>query len=365
MITAALSEIARQRLISQQIAVPGQTHPQAVVSALGAMQAQDYPGVLWAIGLRLPAATEATIEQAIAERVVVRTWPMRGTLHFVAAADVRWMLELLTPRVIAGSKHRSQRLELDATIFARCRKLFERALQGGRQLTRDAMLALLDANGISTANQRGYHILWRLSQEGTLCFGPRSGKQHTFVLLDEWVAPVKSPAREAALTELARRYFTSHGPATLADFVGWAGLKAADARAGIEGASKHLIKTVVAGKTYWLSADLPDLSPAAPSAFLLPGFDEFILGYKEREAVLEARHAQKIVPGSNGMFLATAVIDGCVVGTWKRVERKKGIIITVNAFAPLKKAEKTALATAAEHYGRFVGLPVEFQCSQV
>src|SRR5207237_2162453 len=193
-----------------------------------------YPGALWAVGLRTRDATEAAIEQAIAERTIVRTWPMRGTLHFVAPEDARWMLQLLTPRVVAANARRVyQQSNLDDATFARSKDLFVDALQGGKQLPRPSLYKVLEAAGISVAGQRGLFILQRLSSEGLICFAARQGKQPTFALLDEWV-PIslsKTPARDQALAELALRYFTSHGPATVQDFAWWSGLPAADASA--------------------------------------------------------------------------------------------------------------------------------------
>jgi hypothetical protein len=203
------------------------------VGGLGAVQAQDYLGALWAIGLRLRAA-ETAIEQAIATRSIVRTWSMRGTLHFVAAEDVRWMLGLLAPRSLASSLGRLRALELDQAVFNRSRDLFIAALSGGKQLRREAMLELLASANISPGGQRGIHILGRLAQEGLICFGAREGKQHTFALLEEWVPQAMlrlgPKSRDEALAELARRYFTGHGPATLPDFVWWSGLTTSEAR---------------------------------------------------------------------------------------------------------------------------------------
>lgn len=353
------SDIAQCRLRQQQISSHRCRRPAEVVAALGAMQAQDYPGALWSIGLRLPDATEVAVERALAERTIVRTWLMRGTLHFVAAADVRWMLELLTPRIIAGRAANARNLELDAAVFTRCEKLFVRALAGGRQLPREAMMELLETNKISTANMRGYHILWRLAQEGVIIFAARSGKSQTFALLDEWVVPVKKLARAAALAELARRYFTSHGPALLTDFAGWSGLKAGDARAGVEAASSALRREKIGNADFWMAADAAAPNAGTSEAHLLPGFDEYLLGYKDRRAVLEARHVLKIVPGSNGVFLPTVILQGRVAGTWKRTVKKDAVVITVSSFKPLKKAEKQAVAASADRCGQFLGLPVE------
>ena len=328
------------------------------MATLGAVQAQDYANALWAIGLRLPSSTEADIEQAIHERAIVRTWPMRGTLHFVPAADVRWMLDLLTPRIIAGMASRAKALELDDAVFARARKTFVRALHGGRQLTRDAMLEALERAKISTASQRGYHILSRLGQEGVICFAARSGKQPTFALLDEWVSETQKLDREASLVELARRYFSGHGPATLKDFAWWSGLKAADARSGLDGVAPRLTREAIEGTTYWMAAQTPEKLESAPVIQLLPGFDEYLLGYQDRSAVLAPEHASLVVPGGNGVFLRIIITDGRVTGTWKQTVKATATVISPLPFVPLKKAAAHALAVASERYGHFLGTPV-------
>ena len=313
--------IARSRLVNHGIANPTFAQPGDVVTWLGAVQAQDYGGALWAIGLRMTGATERSIEQAIAERAIVRTWPLRGTLHFVAAQDVRWLLALLTPRVIAHSAGRYRQLELDETTFARSKEVFAVALQGGKQLTRDEMLQELEQAGISTAGQRGYHLLGRAAQDGLICFGTRRGKQQTFTLLDEWVPLTRSLSRDEALAELTRRYFASHGPAVLKDFMRWAGLTAAEAKTGLAAAGKALIQETIADGVYWMPCEAPENSHDTLSVHLLPGFDEYLLGYRDRSAVLDPAYAQRICRGGNGMFSPTIVIDGVVTGTWKRTFR--------------------------------------------
>ncbi len=322
-----LSRIALARLANHGIANPTFAQPGDVVTWLGALQAQDYGGALWAIGLRMTGATERSIEQAIAERAIVRTWPMRGTLHFVAAQDVRWLLALLTPRVIAQSAGRYRQLELDEATFARSKKVFAKALLGGKQLTRDEMLQELEQAGISTAGQRGYHLLGRSAQDGLICFGTRRGKQQTFTLLDEWVPLTRSLTRDEALAELTRRYFTSHGPATVQDLMRWAGLTAAEAKTGLAAAGKALVQETVAGRAYWMASDQPELNTGTTATYLLPGFDEYLLGYTDRSAVLDPAYAQRICPGGNGMFSPTIVFDGFVTGTWKRTFKGGAVVI--------------------------------------
>ena len=340
------------------IANPTFAQPGDVVTWLGALQAQDYSGALWAIGLRMTGATERSIEQAIAERAIVRTWPMRGTLHFVAAQDVRWLLALLTPRVIAESAGRYRQLDLDEATFAHSKEVFAKALQGGKRLTRDEMLQELEQAGISTAGQRGYHLLGRSAQDGLICFGTRRGKQQTFTLLDEWVPLTRSLTRDEALAELTRRYFTGHGPATVQDLMRWAGLTAAEAKTGLAAAGKVLVQKTVADRAYWMARDLPELNTGTTATYLLPGFDEYLLGYSDRNAVLDPAYAQRICPGGNGMFSPTIVIDGVVTGTWKRTFKGDAVIIETTPFRPLTPAQNEALSVVADRYGEFMGMSV-------
>jgi len=352
------SDIARLRLNNQRIAGTRFEQPADVVAWLGAVQAQDYLGSLWAVGLRMQKAVEADIERALANRTMIRTWPMRGTLHFVAAADIRWMLELLTPRVVANNAQRIHRqFGLDEATFARCKDLFVRALEGGKQLTRNATYEVLEAGGISTASGRGLHILGRLAQDGLICFAGRVGKQQTFALLDEWAPKAKRMVRDEALAEIARRYFTSHGPATLQDFAWWSGLTTADAKAGLEMAKRFLAQEVSDGQTYWLASSMPAAKDSPPTAYLLPAFDEYTVAYKDRSAVLDPKYTKQVNSG-NGIFYPTIVVDGQVAGTWKRTIKKDKLLITPSLFAKLKRAETRAFAEAANRYGEFLGASV-------
>ena len=350
-------DIARLRLHNQSIAQPAFEKPGDVVAWLGAIQAQDYLGALWAVGLRMSHAVEKDIEQALADRTIIRTWPMRGTLHFVAPADARWMLKLLTPRVVSANERRRQQFDLDDATFARSKDVFLGALQGGRQLSRDGMYQALEDAHIPTANQRGLHILGWLAQAGVICFGPRQGKQQTFVLLDEWVPAARTLERDEALAELARRYFTSHGPATVQDFVWWSGLRTADAKAGLDMASSHLAHETVGNQTYWLPQTIRTAKEAAPTVYLLPNYDEYLVGYKNRDDVFDPAHA-KLVNTGTGVFTSAIVLDGQVVGTWKRMLNKGSVVITPSLFTSLTKAKYQAFVAAANRYAAFLGLPV-------
>jgi len=349
--------IALSRLANQRIAGPTCAQPGDVVGWLGALQAQDYRGALWAFGLRTAGTTERDIEQALAERAIVRTWPMRGTLHCVASQDVRWLLALLTPRVIAHSAGRYRQLELDEATFGRSKEVFAKALQGGKQLTRAEMLHALAQAGIATTGQRGYHLLGRAAQDGLICFGVPQGSRQTFALLDEWIPESGGRPREEALAELTTRYFTSHGPATAQDLMHWSGLMAAEVKAGLGAAGKELTRATMGDQVYWLPRETLELSSGGSAVHLLPGFDEYLLGYRDRRAVLDPIHAQRICPGNNGMFSPTLVVDGKVAGVWKRTLKRDKVVIEVAPFRPLTPPEERGLGAAAERYGAFLGLP--------
>jgi hypothetical protein len=354
-------DIARQRLVSQRIAQANFEQPEAVVRWMGALQAQDYHQALWAIGARLPAPTLTKVEQAIADGKIIRTWPMRGTIHFVPPEDARWMLGLSAARMIAKQGRRLKQLELDDATLGRAQTTFQAALQGGKRLTRSAILQVLEDAGISTTGQRGYYILVRAAQNGLICLGPMEGKQQTFVLLDEWAPQPRQLSRAESLAELARRYFTSHGPATVHDFAWWAGLTVSDARSGLEASKSGLVAEKIAGKEYWLAADTPVTNtPDMSNTFLLAGFDEYLLGYTDRSAVLDPQHAQKVSPGANGVFFPMIVQAGQVIGTWKRAIKKDKVIITREMFGGMTASQVEAFEAAAVRYSTFLEMPVAF-----
>jgi hypothetical protein len=346
------ARLLHHRLHNQGLAATTFDHPAEPVRWLGAVQAQDYLGALWAIGLRTRTATERLVERAIAEGTIVRTWPMRGTLHFVAAEDARWMLELMTPRVVAASAGRLEReYDLDEKVFGRSGEIVTRALEGGRRLTRDALYRTLENGRISTTAGRGLHITWRMAHDGLICFGPREGKQQTFVLLHEWVPGAKRMAPDEALAELARRYFTSHGPATVHDFAWWSGLRLSDAAKGLAMASGALVSVDLADRKYWSAPSAPR-GGSSPRAFLLPAFDEYTVAYRDRAAVLGPAHARH----AEGMdILKPAIlVNGRVVGTWARTLGKSSVEVDATPFTRLGATARRAVAAAARRYAAFL-----------
>lgn len=353
------ADIPRARLRNQQISRAALDRPAAVVAWFGALQAQDYLGALWAIGLRLPDSTEAGVEESVRTGAIIRTWPLRGTLHFVAAPDSRWVLDLLRPRNLARSATRLRQLEIDDAVLDRSARLLVRALEGGKHLLRGELFRVLEAAGLSTGGQRGLYILWRLAQEGLICYGPRRGKQQTFALLEEWAPGAKTLPGDEALAELARRYFTSHGPATLADFVWWSGLAAPDARAAVEMAGALVAREFIDGKTYWMSPDShpPSKETTPAPAYLLPAFDEYLVGYRDRGAVLDSADARRLNAGG-GLLNPAIVVGGRVTGVWKRTFTRGGVVFSPRFFVEPNASIRTATAQAAERYARFIDKPL-------
>ena len=346
--------IAHQRLHNQHISAPSFQNPEEVVRWMGAVQAQDYFGALWAVGLRMQRATAADVEQAMADGRIIRTHPMRDTWHFVAAEDIHWLLTLMAPGRIARNGPWYRRLELDEATIAASHAVFAKTLQGGKSLIRRELAAALEQAGISTKGLRLTFLLARAEIEGVICSGPRRGKQFTYRLLDELVPIHKTLDRDEALAELARRYFISHGPATVQDFVWWSGLKVAEARAGLEAVKSHLTHEVIDGQTYWRS---PSSSPAqnlAEIAYLLPNYDEYTVSYKDRSAIFDGPRASQL-DRETTILNPTIVIDGRVVGLWARTIQKDAVIITPKLFTSLNQTEKQATAAPAERYAAFFG----------
>ncbi|GLW12630.1 hypothetical protein Misp01_77580 [Microtetraspora sp. NBRC 13810] len=329
----------------------------AVVTWLGAMQAQDLASGLWSFGARLPEYTAADVTAALERREALRTWPMRGTIHFVPSRDARWMLELMGVRMLNGAARRREQLGLSEETVAEAMEVLGAALAGGGRLSRSECLAVLADKGIDTSGQRGYHLLWYASQRGQLCLAPNIGKEQSFVLLDEWVPDPHRPERDEALGTIALRYFRGHGPTTRHDFAGWTGLTAADAKRGIAVAGDALARVTVDGVETYLDAALLDTAPPPPGddeMLVLPGFDEYLLGYKDRSLMVADEHKAAIIPGNNGVFQSTVVRAGRVVATWKRTLAKSLVRIAVQPLVPLHGSDRAKVEQAFEHYARFV-----------
>lgn len=351
--------LARQRLRNQHLSEPVFDQPEAVVDWLCAVQSQDYTAAKWALGMRSKGSVDAAIEQAFTDGAILRTHVMRPTWHFVTPADIRWMLALTAPRVHTAASYYYRQLELDEALFARCEALMVKALAGGKQWMRTELGALLTEAGIVTDDLRLGHIVMHAELEAVICSGARRGKQFTYALLDERAPHARILARDEALAELTRRYFVSHGPATIQDFVWWSGLTVADAKAGLDSVRAQLIEEVIDGTSYWLSDS--SVITSENSAFLLSNYDEYLVGYKDRSASFNMPNIHDLDPRGNFLFSHAIVIDDQIVGTWKRTFKKSEVVITPKFLAPLTPAQDQAFADAARHFSEFTGLAVKIQ----
>lgn len=320
-----------------------------------AMQAQDFAGAKWSIGVRSPGITDADVEKALAGGELVRHWPMRGTLHLTAPEDLTWILDLTRPRHATWAAKRAHDLGITASDLSTAGRVAEQLMTGRRSVRRDDLLAAWREAGVSTEGQRAYHLIWNLGQNGLLVFSAPDGKQQTFALLEEWIVTARRLAGDEALAELASRYFRSHGPATVRDFAWWSSLTLTDARRGVAAAS-GLEKREFAGVTHYLAEGL---EPGASGTLALPGFDEYLLGYQDRSPVLAPKFADRIVPGNNGIFLPTIVVDGDVLGTWRRTETSKVVRVEPTPFEPLTVKARAGFSRALASYARFLGKPLD------
>ena len=354
--TTTSATLRRFRLAAQCIEGSEFTTPADVVAWMLALQGQDLPGAKWSVGLRAPGSTLTDVDAALANGQIIRSWPMRGTLHLVPAVDIGWMLRLTGERTLRSLATRHRELGLDDATFGRAGDIATKVLEGGRSATRAELFQGFEAAGIVTAGQRGPHLIGQLHQTRQLCLGPMRGNDQAVVLLDEWVPHPRMLDREEALGEFVRRYFTSHGPETLRDFAWWTKLTVRDTTIGMALAREHLEELIVDDVSYWMAPGLPDR--ASRRVHALPGFDEFLLGYQDRSASLAAEHAPMTVPGNNGMFLPTIVIGGSVAGLWRRKKTVAGVTVTPLPFGTLSARQLSGFGAAAAAYSRFLGVPV-------
>jgi hypothetical protein len=343
-------DIAKQRIHNQHIATQIFKKSEDLVKWLGAMQAQDYAGAKWAIGLRLQNSNDAAIDKAMAEGSIIRTHVLRPTWHFVSPADIRWMIELTAPRINALSASMFRQLNLDSAIFKQSNDALAKALEGGKQLNRAEVMTVLNDAGVATDDLRFIHLLMRAELDKVICSGGRQGKQFTYALFDDRV-PSNNFSKEEALMELARRYFTSRGPATLQDFTWWSGLTATDTKAALETVKSELTKTIIEGTGYWSAPGAPITDEKTPIAHLLPAFDEFAVAYKDRTATVNAKY---LTQARNVIFDPSIIVDNQVVGTWKRTINKTSVDITLNPFGKLNKIQTKAVEAAMGRYRKFI-----------
>jgi hypothetical protein len=352
--------ITAQRLRNQKLVRSDVQTPAEIVSWLGAVQSQDYAGAKWALGLRSTSLADADVDRAFDDGTILRTHILRPTWHFVLPEDLRWMQRLAGPRLKAANRHYCLVNGLDDKTLARSRKVIEKALRGGF-LTRTAVGAVLAKAGIPTdGGQRLAYMMMDAEIDHVICSGPRQGKQFTYALADERAPKTRAFNADEALAELTRRYFTSHGPATVPDFVWWSGLTVKHAKTGLEMLGRALASESVDGKIYWFAPDGKRTTPrsARPTVYLLPNYDEYLNALRDRSLAFDAGRPAPTTSAFVGMP-HQLVIDGILRGAWKRETTPCLARITVHPFRALSRDEQQALTRAVARLGAFLKLPAE------
>lgn len=354
--------MGRLRLVSQGLLGPGLGTAQDAVRWMMSMQAQDLQSALWAVGQRVPGARLEDVRAALDRGEIVRSWPMRGTLHLIAPEDLRWVLGITSGRMVRGMAGRHRELGIAAEDIQTARKAAVHLVCGGGAATRDELFRAFEEAGQSTAGQRGIHLLGVLCQRAWLVQGPLAGNQQRVVAFDEWISSSRTLDRAEGIAELLLRYMRSHGPATERDFAWWSGIPLTEVRPALAAVRDRLVELVFEDTGYWLSPEtaalLEDGVPGQRSVLALPGFDEFLLGYTDRSLVLPSRHAEKIVPGGNGMFRKTIVAGGEVVGTWGKSGNGPSTGVVPEPFDAvngLRPAARKSFGVQAAKYRRFLG----------
>ena len=351
-------ELARWRMHTVRLTGAPFATPEEVVGWLTAVQSQDYAPAVWAVGQRLNGVTDAVVDTAFAEGGVLRTHVLRPTWHFVLPDDIRWLLALTGPRVHALNAPLYRQEGLDAATRVRTEPIIERALAGGRQLTRVELAERLAADGVEAQRFRLAYILMHAELEGLICSGTMRGKQHTYALLDERAPGGRTLTRDDALAELVLRYFTSHGPATVKDCTTWASLTMADVRAGLEQVGDRLESVEAHGMTFWAAPRESVPEAPSPRVRMLQGYDEYIVGYTQSKPLLDLAdraNAMRGRPVANGVLL----LDTQVAGHWKRTISASRVIVEVALYRPFDAAETAALHAEVESHGRFLDRTAE------
>ena len=352
------SNIATLRLQNQQISATNFKTAKELVGWMGAMQAQDYNQAKWAIGARLPHLTEDQIESAFNDGEMIRTHLMRPTWHFVSAEDIYWLLELTAKQIKSTTKSRHRDLGLTESELQKSKEVFIKSLEGNRSLTREELSDQLNRAGLNTYEQRLPHILMDAEIDGIICSGSIQTKKQTYALLSERVPQKKTFSKEESLAKLAEKYFTSHGPATLPDFIWWSGLPVADARKALEMNKSTLTSETIDTDIYWFAGSGSlDTSPS-DSVYLLPAFDEYLISYKNRSSAITLENHTKSI-SNNGIFRPVIVVNGQISGLWKRTIKKDTVLIELDHFRPHSKKEIRLIEKAAESFGYFSGRKTE------
>ncbi|WP_109209855.1 MULTISPECIES: winged helix DNA-binding domain-containing protein [Microbacterium] len=337
-----------ERLRSHRLSAPAPTVAEAARHML-ATQSQEFWGGRWALAARTRGRTTVRDVDAAYDRgEIVRTWTMRGTIHTIPTADLEWVLSITGDRQRrqAAAVHRAE--GIDADEADRAERLARAALGGGNRLTRKELFEVWELGGVSTARQRGYHLLVALSLRAVVCQGPvvprTAGptREQFLVLTDEWITDAATPTDP--LAEFFFRFIASHGPAGPRDFAWWTGLPLGISRGAADAASDRL--TVVADEPepqYVVASGAPRRSAAAPEVVALPPFEEYYLSYADRTVPCAPEFLSAIGPSMNGIVRPILVARGEAVGVWTH-----SVAVGRHADDPIPELFAPGTATDAE-----------------
>ncbi|PZF83753.1 winged helix DNA-binding domain-containing protein [Jiangella anatolica] len=352
-------ELVRRRLRTVGLGGPlDAATPGEVVAWFGALQSQDYHPAKWAVGQRLGGAvTDAGLDRAFDDGELLRTHVLRPTWHFVTPDDIGWLLALTGPRVHVLNGYAYRQFDLDDAVLRRGTEVIAGALAGSTYLTRAQVGDVLASAGIVAERFRLAYILMFAELEGVVCSGPLAGKQHTYARLDERAPNARTLDRDAALAELTRRYFTSHGPATVKDFAWWSSLTRTDIAAGLALAGDALESHEVDGVTYWAAAGTAD-GPGAgdvdeTAVHLVQAYDEYLVGYTESKRLLDL---SGVAAGTrlDGAANSVLLLGSQVAGRWRRTLKPGEVHLDVGLYEPFRAAVAPGLQAAADVHGAFV-----------
>lgn len=346
------------RLTNQLILSHNINNVKKVVAWMGAMQAQDFKMAKWAIGLRLQKVNEHTVEDAINKGEIIRTHLLRPTWHFVSSEDIFWMLKLTAPQIKSSLKSRHRQLNIDESEIRKCNRILENELRDEKHLTRDQLISRLKQSKIEIKNNRASHIFLLAELEGLICSGSSKNGKQTYALLEERVKNKIIISKEEALSKLALKYFTSHSPATLQDFIWWSGLPAKDAKSALDMVQSNFISEEINGNKYLINKLYSLSSNNRNSIHMLPAYDEFIISYKDRSASIRMESIRKVI-SSNGLFRPSIEINGEITGIWKPIRKSNNVVIEIYHFQKQKKIIKNIIEKVALEYGNFLQKKIE------
>jgi len=353
----APDQVRRARMRAQLLTGRRPRSAAEVVGALGGLQALDTPASRLAVRPRSAGLDAEAVRRACdQDRSVVRTWVMRGTLHMVAAGDAGWLVGLLGPIFLAAGRRRRLQLGLDDRLLGRAMEALPAVLAGG-PLSRAELVRALAAKGVKVnpEGQAPAHLVGSAALSGLVCRGPDlDGDEASYVLLEDWIGNGRSREGDDALAELARRYLAGHGPAAPEDLAAWSGLPIGRARLGFELVEGELAEVELDGRQLWAPKGGRAPRAQGPVVRLLGRFDDYLLGWRGRDLILDPRFARRIQAGG-GWIHPAVMVDGRVAGTWRSRRAGARLDLTVEPFGRLPRGTRPGLEAEAADLGRFLG----------